>query len=167
MSKKLILQRTGMQYIEAELPEGRGAHAVAAPSYDSWEALERHLLAVGASPEAIKRVKSDFDSGESSTLIDIPDLNVPSNELFLAVLPLIHVSPNPYFGYGMTEQTLTLFPDRKFATQFFPDEVDNYILAFKSRAQKYLSGGHVTGYDVQKENTNDGRVIVRVVQHVG
>jgi hypothetical protein len=67
----------------------------------------------------------------------------------------------------MTEQTLTLFPDRKFATEFFLDEVDNYILAFESRAQKYLTGGHVTGYAVSKEPTTNGRVVVRVVQRVG
>ena len=83
------------------------------------------------------------------------------------MLPLIHISTTPYLGYGMTEQTLTLFPDRNFATVFFPDEVDNYILAFESRAQKYLTGGHVTGYGIHKEPTLDGRVIVRVVQYVG
>lgn len=89
------------------------------------------------------------------------------NELFLAVLPLIHISTNAYLGYGMTEQTLTLFPDRKFATEFFDNEVDNYILAFESRAQKYLTGGHVAGYDIKKEQTEPGRWIVRVVQRVG
>jgi hypothetical protein len=110
-------------------------------------------------------------------LINDPDVNnnairgtstteKPGNELYLAVLPLIHISVTPSLGYGLTEQTLTLFPDRKFATEFFPDEVDNYILAFESRAQKYLTGGHVTGYVVSKVSTPDGRVVVRVVQHV-
>jgi len=167
LSKKFILQKAGTQYIETEVPKGRGAHVVAAPSYNSWEAMEQRLLSLGAFPEVIKRVKSDFESGKESTSIEILDADDSSNELFLAVLPLIHISPNAYLGYGMTEQTLTLFPDRKLATEFFPDEVDNYILAFESRAQKYLTGGHVTGYDVQKENTIDGRVVVRVVQHVG
>jgi hypothetical protein len=166
LSKKFILQRAGTQYIETEVPQGRGAHAVAAPSYNSWEEMERHLVSLGAFPEVIKRVKTDFDSGQSSTSIEIPDADKPSNELFLAVLPLIHISNTPYMGYGLTEQTLTLFPDKKFATQFFLDEVDNYILAFESRAQKYLTGGHVTRYVVSKELTGDGRVIVRVVQHV-
>jgi hypothetical protein len=166
LSKKFILQKAGTQYIETEVPEGRGAHMAAAPSYNNWEAMEQRLLSLGAFPEVIKRVKADFESGKNSTSIEIPDPVKASNELFLAVLPLIHVSPNTYLGYGMTEQTLTLFPDRKFATQFFPDEVDNYILAFESRAQKYLSGGHVTGYVVNKESTGDGRVVVRVVQHV-
>jgi len=46
------------------------------------------------------------------------------------VLPLIHISSTPYLGYGLSEQTLTLFPDRKFATELFDDEVDKYILAF-------------------------------------
>jgi hypothetical protein len=166
LPKTFILQKTGTQYFEAELPQGSGTHAVAAPSYDSWAALEMRLRSLGAFPEVIKRVKSDFESGKESTSVEIPDADNPSNELFLAVLPLIHISTTPYFGYGMTEQTLTLFPDRKFATVFFPDEVDNYILAFESRAQKYLTGGHVTGYDIHREATVDGRVIVRVVQHV-
>ncbi len=166
MSREFVLHRAGTEYVETEIPKGSGAHAAAAPSYGSWEALEQRLLRLGAFPEAIKRVKSDFDSGKDRTSIQINDADALSNELFLAVLPLIHVSVTPYLGYGMTEQTLTLFPDRKFATLFFPDEVDNYILAFESRAQKYLTGGHVTGYDIQKEQTGDGRVIVRVVQHV-
>ena len=90
---------------------------------------------------------------------------MPTNELYLAVLPIIHVSTNQALGYGLTEQILTVFPDRNFATEFFPDEVDGYIQTFKNR-EKYLTGGHVTGWDVRKEPTADGRVIVRVVQHV-
>jgi hypothetical protein len=166
LSKKFILQKAGTQYIETEVPQGRGAQAAASPFYNSWEALEQRLLGLGAFPEVIKRVKADFDSGKGSTSIEIADADKLSNELFLAVLPLIHISTTAYLGYGMTEQTLTLFPDRKFATVFFPDEVDGYILAFESRAQKYLTGGHVTGYDIHKLPTEDGRVIVRVVQYV-
>jgi hypothetical protein len=60
-----------------------------------------------------------------------------TNELYIAVLPLIHLSVN----YGLAEQTLTLFPDRNFATAFLPAEVDGYILAFESRAKKYRVGG--------------------------
>jgi hypothetical protein len=67
---------------------------------------------------------------------------------------------------GLTEQTLTLLPDRDFATQFFPDEVQPYIDMFKNRADKYLTGGHVTGYVFQEESMEDGRVIVRVTQNV-
>jgi hypothetical protein len=84
-----------------------------------------------------------------------------TNELYLAVLPLVHISS------GLVEETLTLYPDKNFATQFFPDEVDGYITMFKSRAEKYLIGGHVTGYAFDKEVTNDNRVIVRVTQNVG
>jgi hypothetical protein len=87
---------------------------------------------------------------------------MPSNELYLVVLPLIHMGPQ----FGLTEQALTLLPDRNFATQFFPDEVDIYIDVFKSRADLYLKGGHVKRYDFQKEPTEDGRVIVRVIQNV-
>jgi len=91
---------------------------------------------------------------------------MPSNDLYLAVLPLIHISQNRVVGFGLTEETLTLFPDREFATEFFPDEVDGYIATFENRADKYLTGGHVIGYQCIKEPTDDGRVIVRVVQNV-
>jgi hypothetical protein len=77
---------------------------------------------------------------------------MPSNELYLAVLPLVHITTNPVLGYGLTEETLTVFPEKDFATKFFPDEVDKYILAFEGRANKYLIG-HVTGYEFHKEPT--------------
>jgi hypothetical protein len=86
---------------------------------------------------------------------------MPSNDLYLVVLPLIHLDT------GLTEQTLTLLPGRNFATEFFEDEVQGYILMFKNRGNKYFTGGHVTGYDVHTEETEDNRVIVRVVQNVG
>jgi len=89
-----------------------------------------------------------------------------SNELFLAVLPLVHITANQVMGYGLTEQVLTLYPSRDFATKFFKNEVQNYIDAFKWRADKYLIGGHVTGYELFPEETSDGRVIVRVMQNV-
>jgi hypothetical protein len=88
-----------------------------------------------------------------------------SNDLYLAVLPLIHVSMNQ-FGFGLTEQTLTFFPDKNFATEFFPDEVDGYIATVENRVE-HLIGGHSKRYEFFKEPTTDGRVIVRVVQHVG
>jgi hypothetical protein len=87
------------------------------------------------------------------------------NELYLAILPLIHISMNQSLGYGLTEQTLTLFADKKFATAFFPTEVDSYISVFKDK-EKYLTGGHVLKYECYPEPTADGRVIVRVLQYV-
>ena len=90
-----------------------------------------------------------------------------SNELYLVVLPLIHISLSPTLGFGLTEQTLTLLPDRNFATEFFEDEVDGYVVTFENRANQYLSGGHVKGYEVYKERTDEGRWIVKVVQNVG
>ena len=89
----------------------------------------------------------------------------PINYLYLSVLPVIHVSPNQAFGFGLTEELLTLFPDRNFATEFFEDEVNRCINVFKNR-QKYITGGHVKGWDFQKELIANGRVIVRVIQHV-
>jgi hypothetical protein len=85
-----------------------------------------------------------------------------SNELYLAVLPLIHISID---RYGLTEQTLTLFSDKNMATEFFPDEVGTYISVFERRT-KYLTGGHVTGYEVKQETQENGRVIVKVIQKV-
>jgi hypothetical protein len=85
-----------------------------------------------------------------------------SNELYMAVLPMVHLTDR----FGLTEQFLTLFPDRSFATEFFPDEVEAYIATFERRANQYLTGGHVTSYSFSKENTDDNRVIVKVVQNV-
>jgi hypothetical protein len=82
------------------------------------------------------------------------------NELYFVVLPLIHLST------GLTEQTLTLLPNRDFATEFFPDEVEGYIAMFRNRI-KYLTGGHVIGYDFEIQNAPNGRVVVRVLQNVG
>lgn len=104
---------------------------------------------------------------------------MPSNDLYLVVLPLIRMYPYapqvPRISVlaglkgiakpGSVEQFLTLFPDRNFATEFYPDEVQFYIDAFKDNIAA-PSGGHVTGYEIFPEPTGDGRVVVRVVQHV-
>lgn len=83
-----------------------------------------------------------------------------SNELYLAVLPVIHLSS------GATEQMLTLFPDRNFATEFSAQEVDQYISFFQTRADSYLVGGHVKSYHCQKEPAGGGRFVVLVKQNV-
>jgi hypothetical protein len=85
-----------------------------------------------------------------------------SNDLYIAVLPLIHLG---HPSYGLTEQVITLLPDRNLATSFFPDEVESYILMLKNRT-KYLVGGHVTGYTFETEQAEQGRVVVRVIQDV-
>ncbi len=82
-----------------------------------------------------------------------------SNGLYLVVLPVIHLET------GATEQILTLIGDKNLATEFFPDEVDSYTSMFKNRT-KYLSGGHVTGYDYAFEQSDTGRTRVRVTQNV-
>lgn len=101
---------------------------------------------------------------------------MPENDLYLAILPLIRVPTVPdtvrfwtaraSVGHGTAEQVITLFPDKGFATVFYPDEVELYISTFRSY-ELSLMGGHVLGYDIFKEPTDDGRVIVRVVQRVG
>lgn len=85
-----------------------------------------------------------------------------SNELYLAVLPLIHLGKK---DFGWTEETVTLFPDKKFATEFFADEVEGYLAVLKNRTN-LLIGGHVKKFEITTENTEDGRVIVKVIQHV-
>lgn len=97
-----------------------------------------------------------------------------TNSLYLAVLPLIHIvamrvherTGTPIPAKGETEQAVTLFADRNFATEFFPDEVRAFIDFFKIHADRYLTGGHVTGYRCEPEDAGNGRVIVRVTQYV-
>jgi hypothetical protein len=90
-----------------------------------------------------------------------------TNELYLTILPAIHISNNQMLGFGLTEQILTLFPERNFATQFFPDEVEEYLLLLQNR-EKYLVGGHVKGYKYEiLQVPGTDRVIVRVLQLVG
>jgi hypothetical protein len=90
---------------------------------------------------------------------------IKDNVLYLTVLPLIHF--NKFFGLGgATDQAMTLFPSRDLATEFFPEEVDQYIKEFETRAKNYLTGAHVTGYTCEKVATEDGRFIVQVIQNV-
>jgi len=84
------------------------------------------------------------------------------NELYLTVLPMIHLAANQY---GLTEQVITLTPMREIATEFFADEVQDYISIFERRVQ-YLVGGHVLGYKLHTISTESGRFVVKVVQHV-
>jgi hypothetical protein len=87
-----------------------------------------------------------------------------TNELYLVVLPMVHLGINQY---GLTEQVITLMPDKNFATRFFQDEVETYQNIFERRANQYLSTGHVKGYAFDRIQTADGRWIVKVTQHVG
>ena len=100
---------------------------------------------------------------------------MPTNRLYLAVLPFIHLSPTPgrptflrhsVVQISRTEQVLTLFPDRTFATEFFPDEVEDYVRIFNENAAQFLTGGHVAHYELTREPTDDGRMVVRVDQYV-
>jgi hypothetical protein len=88
---------------------------------------------------------------------------VPMNDLYFVVLPIVHMGST---NFGLTEQILTLLPDKNLATEFFADEVDTYLQTFRKRADTYLTGGHVTGYSFFKEPMENGRFIVRVVQNV-
>ena len=82
------------------------------------------------------------------------------NELYLMVLPTVSLSD------GKVDQILTLIGDKNLATEFFPDEVSTYISMFKNRT-KYFQGGHVLGYELNPEDTESERVVVRVKQIVG
>jgi len=92
-----------------------------------------------------------------------------ANILYLTVLPLIRpvVVRNALAARlpGSVEQVLTLYPSKDFATEFYQDEVQFYIDALEANIPS-LRGGHVVGYEIFMEPTRDGRVIVRVVQHV-
>lgn len=83
------------------------------------------------------------------------------NVLYLAALPLFYVGPMP-----RAEEAFTLYPERDFATQFFPDELDRYLPKLSGLILQ-ARGGRVQGYDIFQEDAGNGRVIVRVVQHVG
>jgi hypothetical protein len=74
-----------------------------------------------------------------------------SNELYLTVLPLVHFSR--FFAGEHSEQVMTLLPDRNFATEFFPDEVDNYIKSFQAATDAKFTGGHVKGYQISLPRT--------------
>jgi hypothetical protein len=82
-----------------------------------------------------------------------------SNELYLQVLPIIHL------GTGEAEQVLTTASSPDSATEFFPDQVGAYITMFNAR-QKYFSGGHVLSYELTQVPAQNGLVIVRVTQYV-
>lgn len=86
-------------------------------------------------------------------------------DLYLAVIPLVHVTNTPFTRQGLTEQALTLFPERNFATEFYPEQVDDYIELFKVNALTYLMGGRITGYEFKKEKTEEGLFIVKVTQN--
>jgi len=88
---------------------------------------------------------------------------ITSNELYFVVLPLIHFGGQ---NHGLTEQVLTLMPDRNFASRFFPEELSGYIATFNNRIG-LLTSGHVKGFEIHPEVEEDGRLIVRVVQNVG
>jgi hypothetical protein len=60
---------------------------------------------------------------------------------------------------------MTLVPDRNFATEFPPDQVDNYIQAFKNAAEEKY-GGPVRVFDYVKHDAGNGRIYVAVTQHV-
>ena len=47
-------------------------------------------------------------------------------DLYLSVLPIVHISTDtPFMRFGHTEQVLTLFPSKDFATEFYPDQIDS------------------------------------------
>ena len=86
-------------------------------------------------------------------------MTIMSNELYLTVLPLIHLRD------GATEQVITLTPDKKFASEFFPDEVNLYIKFFEAR-KDIIIGGHVKDYKLSPEKNLQGRFVIRVTQYV-
>lgn len=109
----------------------------------------------------------------STLLLEFPAM--PSNELYVAVLPLMRIPPLSYGPRirlpgvvrtsGSVEQFMTLFPSKEFASEFFPDEAEYYLDLVRSYVNS-ITGGRVIRYEVSPENTADGRIIVKVVQYV-
>ena|SRR5579862_7135843 len=93
-----------------------------------------------------------------------PKVHVPKdNDLFLAVIPLVHYSR--FFSGERYEEVMTLVPDRSFATEFGADEVDRYIQTFRNAAEEKY-GGPVRRYNYEPYATGDGRFYVVVTQNV-
>jgi hypothetical protein len=109
------------------------------------------------------------------------------NELYLAVIPLVHYST--FFAGETYEEVMTLLPARNFATEFPPDKVDDYIRTFTSAAMTKFVYSQAfnppprtgTGFasilgstpppkpkipfTFEKRTTEDGRVYVVVTQN--
>jgi hypothetical protein len=83
------------------------------------------------------------------------------NDLYLAVLPLVHYSR--HFAGESFEEVMTLVPDRNFATEFKVEEVDRYIQTFRNAAEEKY-GGPVRRFKYEKNPTPDGRVYVVVTR---
>jgi hypothetical protein len=81
------------------------------------------------------------------------------NDLYLAVLPLVHYSR--HFSGERFEEVMTLVPDRNFATEFSPVDVDTYIQTFRNAAEEKF-GGPIRRFAYTKYSTDDDHVFVVV-----
>jgi len=82
-----------------------------------------------------------------------------SNELYVVVLPMMSMDT------GKSEEIMTLMGEKSLATRFFPDQVEDYEAMFR-RMTKNLTGGHVKGFEISQEETESGRVVIKVMQNV-
>jgi hypothetical protein len=69
VNKTLLLRKVGSQFIEAIATEGKHT---AKRSFENWEEVAARLSQFGLLPEDIARVKSEFDSGQDTTSVQIP-----------------------------------------------------------------------------------------------
>ena len=92
---------------------------------------------------------------EPKTMPSLPG----ENELYLAVLPLVHYSR--LFAGERFEEVMTLVPDRNFATEFHPQEVDRYVQTFRNAAEEKY-GGPLRQFNYQVVPVDNGRVYVVV-----
>jgi hypothetical protein len=85
-----------------------------------------------------------------------------SNVLYLVVLPVIHLSS------GLTEQVLTLLPNKEQGTTFLEAQLNDFSSMFLTRANKYLTGDVVTRYECIAEPVPgaENEYLIRVIQHV-
>ena len=83
-------------------------------------------------------------------------------DLFLAVLPLGHYSR--HFAGVTYEEVMTLLPERNFATEFKPHEVDQYVRTFREANENLQFGQPVRRYSYAKYQAENGRMFVVVNQ---
>jgi hypothetical protein len=81
------------------------------------------------------------------------------NDLYLAVLPLVHYSR--HFAVETYEEVMTLVPDRNFATEFRVEEAGQYIQTFRNAAEEKF-GGPVRRFNYETYDAGNGRVYVVV-----
>ena len=70
MAKTLMFRKAGTQFKETVLSDALRVPAVR--RYQSWAQVDARLRELGIPLEKIENLKSDFDSGKDTVLIELP-----------------------------------------------------------------------------------------------